>query len=131
MNFLKRTIFPILIATIWITFSEFVRNEIFVKSLWVEHYQKSGIVFPSEPINGALWVLWALFFAIFISLIAPKFSLFQTTFLGWLVGFVLMWLVIGNLGVLPIGTLWVAVPLSLLEVFLAVFIIKKLTQKEA
>jgi hypothetical protein len=36
-----------------------------------------------------------------------------------------MWVVIGNLGVLPIGILYFAVPLSLLEAFLAVIIIKK------
>jgi len=38
-----------------------------------------------------------------------------------------MWLVIGNLGVLPWGILPVAIPLSLLEAFLAAFIIKKLS----
>jgi hypothetical protein len=45
--------------------------------------------------------------------------------LAWLVGFALMWVVIGNLGVLPKGILYFAVPLSLLEAFLAVIIIKK------
>jgi len=39
----------------------------------------------------------------------------------------MMWLVIGNLQVLPYGILPVAVPLSLLEVFLAVWIVKKLS----
>jgi hypothetical protein len=44
-----------------------------------------------------------------------------------LAGFVMMWLVIGNLGVLPYGLLFIAVPLSLLEAFLAAFIIVKLS----
>jgi len=43
----------------------------------------------------------------------------QTTLLSWFVGFVLMWVVVGNLGVLPGGLLYVAVPLSLVEAFLA------------
>ena len=126
MNFLKKTILPILLATIWISVSEFVRNELLVKSYWTEHYKNLGLVFPSEPINGALWGLWSLFFAIVIFIISKKFSLIQTTLLSWFVGFVLMWLVIGNLGVLPMGVLYVAIPLSLLEAFLAAFIILKL-----
>ena len=69
--------------------------------------------------------VWSLCLAIAIFVIAKKFSLMQTTLLAWFVGFVLMWLVIWNLNVLPVTILVFAVPLSLLEVFLASFIIKK------
>ena len=126
MNFLKKTILPILLAAIWISVSEFLRNELLGKSYWTEHYKNLGLVFPSEPINGALWGLWSLLFAIAIFIISKKFSLLQTTLLSWFVGFVLMWVVIGNLGVLPNGLLYIAVPLSLFEAFLAAFIIVKL-----
>ncbi len=51
----------------------------------------------------------------------------QTVFLSWLSAFVMMWVAIGNLGVLPFSILYAAVPLSLLEVFIASFIIKKLS----
>jgi hypothetical protein len=40
--------------------------------------------------------------------------------------FVLMWLVIGNMDVLPLGLLWVALPLSILEVTVAAIIIRAL-----
>jgi len=126
MNFIKKTILPILLATIWISISEFVRNELLAKSYWTEHYETLGLVFPSEPINGALWGLWSLLFAIAIFFISQKFTLIQTTLLSWFVGFVLMWVVIGNLGVLPNGLLYVAVPLSLLEAFLAALIMVKM-----
>ncbi|MCC7453357.1 MAG: hypothetical protein IT222_04255 [Crocinitomix sp.] len=129
MTILKKVIFPIIVATVWISISEFVRNEILVKSDWVEHYQKLGLVFPSEPLNGAMWGVWSLCLSIAIFVIAEKFSLMQTTLLAWFVGFVLMWLVIWNLNVLPVTILVFAVPLSLLEVFLASFIIKKMTSK--
>jgi hypothetical protein len=122
----KKTVLPILLTTIWISISEFVRNELLLKSFWVEHYKELGLVFPSEPINGAVWGLWSLLFAISIFIISKKFSLIETTLLSWLVGFVLMWVVIGNLNVLPYGILLYAVPLSLLEAFVAAFIIKKL-----
>jgi hypothetical protein len=127
MKNIKRTFLPILIATIWISISEFVRNEFIAKSFWIEHYEKLGLVFPTKPINGALWGIWSLCFAITIYIIAKKFSLIQTTILAWFIGFVLMWIVIGNLGVLPIGILYIAIPLSLLEAFIATIIIKKMS----
>ena len=127
MNFFKKTLLPILIATVWISLSEFARNELVVKSYWTSHYESLGVVFPSDPINGAVWGLWSLLFAIAIFIICSKFSLIQTTLLSWFVGFVLMWVVIGNLGVLPDGLLYIAVPWSLLETFIASFIIRKMS----
>jgi hypothetical protein len=121
-----RKIIAVLLATIWISISEFVRNQFLLKSFWTEHYQSLGLVFPSEPVNGAVWGIWSLFYAIAIFFIAKKFTLVQTTFLSWFVGFVLMWLVVGNLGVLPYRLLLYAIPLSLLEAFLAALIIKKI-----
>lgn len=127
MKFLKKTLLPILLSTIWISISEFVRNEFLVKDYWTSHYENMGLVFPTESINGAMWGLWSLLFAIFIYIISKKFNLFQTTFIAWFAGFVLMWVVAGNLGFLPFGILYIAVPLSILEAFLAALIIKKLT----
>ena len=127
MKSFKTAIAPILLATIWISLSEFVRNEFLLKSYWTDHYQSLGLVFPAEPINGAIWGVWSLIFAIAIFSLSRKYSLWETTFLSWLVGFVLMWLVIWNLDVLPPGLLYFAVPLSLLEAFLAAWIILKLS----
>lgn len=124
---IKKIILPILLATIWISISEFVRNTFLVHNYWTEHYQKLGLTFPEQPINGAVWGIWSLCFAIAIFIISKKFSLIQTTLLSWFIGFVLMWLVIGNMGVLPFGILVFAIPLSLLESFIASYIIKKLT----
>ena len=124
---MKKTVLPIFLATVWISISEFVRNEFIVKSYWTGHYEKLGLVFPAEPVNGAVWGLWSLLFAIAIFIISKKFTLIQTTFLSWFVGFVLMWVVAWNLSVLPVGILFIAVPLSLLEAFVASLIIKKLS----
>ena len=89
-----------------------------------------GLTFPSEPINGAVWGIWSLLFAIAIFIMAKKFTLVQTTMLSWFAGFVLMWVVVGNMGVFPFRILYVAVPLSLLEAFVAAFIIVKLTARK-
>ncbi len=122
---IKKTVIPILLATMWISVSEFVRNEFALKAYWVKHYENLGLVFPSEPLNGAVWGLWSLCCAVAIYALSTKFTLLQTTLLSWFVGFVLMWLVIGNLGVLPFGILPLAVPLSLVEAFGAVWIIQR------
>jgi len=126
---MKKTILPILLATIWISVSEFVRNTFLLHNYWTEHYHNLGMIFPEQPINGAVWGIWSLCFAIVIFIIAKKFSLLQTTFLSWFIGFVLMWIVIWNMSVLPTGILLFAIPLSFLEAFLASLIIKKLTNR--
>lgn len=123
---IKKTILPILLATIWISLSEFVRNEFLLKDHWTNHYSKLGLTFPSEPINGAIWGIWSLSFAIGIYVIAKKFSFIATTLISWWVGFVLMWLVTGNMLVLPFDILTYAIPLSILEVVVATLIIKRL-----
>ena len=126
---MKKTVLPVLAATVWISISEFVRNEFLLKSYWTEHYGSLGLTFPSEPINGAGWGLWSLLFAVAIWLLADGFSLIKTTLIAWFMAFVLMWVVTANMGVLPLGILWFAVPLSLLEAYVAAFIIFKLSGK--
>jgi hypothetical protein len=122
---MKKTVLPILLATIWISVSEFGRNEFLLKGYWLEHYESLGLIFPSEPVNGAVWGIWSLAFAIGVFIISRKFSLWQTTFISWWVGFVLMWLVTGNMMVLPMKILPFALPLSFLEAFLASWIVFK------
>jgi hypothetical protein len=129
MKYFKNTILPIISAAVWISLSEFLRNQLLFSSYWIEHYKGLGLVFPSEPLNGAVWGLWSLLFAIAIFYIAKKYSLLQTTLLSWFVAFVLMWVVIWNLNVLPLGLLYFAVPMSLFEAFVAAWIIKRLVGK--
>lgn len=121
-----RTLYAILASGAWITISEFLRNELLLKSLWTEHYAALGMTFPSEPVNGVVWMLWSFCYAAALYVISRRFSLMATFFLGWFVGFVLMWLVIGNMNVLPDGLLLYALPLSLLEAFFAAYLVVRL-----
>jgi hypothetical protein len=125
MKLIRNIIVPILLATVWISLSEFVRNEFLVKSYWRSHYESLGIVFPSAPVNGAVWGIWSLLFAVAVFIFSRKYSLVMTALISWFVGFVLMWVVLWNLDVLPPGLLFFAVPLSLLESFVASFIVFK------
>ena len=126
---LFKDISSVILATIWISASEFVRNEFLLKTFWTKHYQALGLSFPSEPINGAVWGIWSLLFAGFIFVVAKRFALLQTTLISWFAAFVMMWVVIGNLGVLPYGILPYAIPLSILESFIAALIIKSFSHK--
>ena len=126
MQTIKKTVLPILLAAIWISISEFVRNTFLLHNYWTAHYQDLGLTFPEQPINGAVWGIWSLCYAIAIFIFSRKYSLVQTTLLSWFVGFVLMWLVTGNLGVLPFGILSYAIPLSALEAFIASYLLFKL-----
>lgn len=130
MKAIKKSILPVLAATAWISISEFVRNEFLFKSYWVDHYRSLGLVFPSNLVNGAVWGIWSLVFAAAVYIISRRFSLLETWVLSWVVAFILMWLVIWNLDVLPLQLLLFAVPLSLLEAFLASWIVLKLSPVE-
>lgn len=126
MDSSKKPILSVLAAGVWINLSEFIRNELLVKSYWVQHFQSLGMTFPSEPINSILWMAWGFMFAVAIFSISRKFTLFQTVLLSWFMAFVLMWVVIWNLNVLPEGILYAAIPLSLLEALVAAYIINKI-----
>ena len=118
----------IIISALWICLSEFIRNEWLFKNCWVQHYSQLGIAFHTNPVNGLVWFIWSLLYAFTLFALSKKFDLIKTSFLGWLYGFPMMWLVLGNLQVLPFSILWAAIPLSLLEVLVASYIISKLTR---
>lgn len=122
-----KVVLAVFAAGMWISLSEFVRNQLLLASYWTDHYTAMGLVFPARPLNGMVWGLWSFVFAGLLYVLLQKFSAKQTLAIGWVAGFVLMWLVVGNLQVLPFGLLWYAVPLSVLEVAVAVLIIKKIT----
>lgn len=118
----KYSILAIFASTVWISVSEFFRNELLLKNKWTDHYDSMGLVFPSEPVNGLLWGLWSLLLAIFICALSKKHSFRETAIIAWFFAFVLMWIVIGNLGVLPVSILLLAIPLSILEVYVATWL---------
>ena len=131
MNPISRNIAAITLTGVWVNISEFLRNEIFLKSYWLDHYQSLGIIFPSEPSNGAIWGLWGFLFATAIFLVSRKFTLAQTTLICWLMGFVLMWIVAWNLRTLPIDILAFAIPLSLLETFIGSYLCNRISPSES
>ena len=132
MDYMKagKPVLAVILATAWISSSEFVRNQFLLSSYWTAHYREMGLVFPARPLNGAIWGLWSMMLAVCIFILSRKFSLISTTLIAWIMGFVMMWLVIGNLSVLPCGILVYAIPLSLLEALVATVIVRQLRVRE-
>ena len=125
MKIIKKTVLPILLTGIWINISETIRWVFLIESYWIEHYQQLGIVFPTGPVTGIIWMIWGFMFASIIFILTRKFTLLQTTLLSWSFVFVMLWIVLGNVNMLPAGMLWIVVPLSLLEAYVGAWICKR------
>lgn len=121
-----RSAVAVLAITAWVSINEFVRNQVVLVEHWTTHYAALGLEFPAAPLNGAVWGLWALGLAIAVVWLSQRLALWATGLTAWWMGFALMWVVIGNLGVLPVGILPVAVPWSLVEAFGAAWIAHRL-----
>ena len=126
---MKKTILALLLSTIWVSASEYFRNELLLRAYWVQHYKTIGIVFPSDPIHGAMWGIWSFCLSVAIVAVSTRFRLWQTFFIVWLMGFVMAWMALWNLNVLPLAILPSAIPLSMLEVFFASLLAHKLIAK--
>ncbi|MBL7811584.1 MAG: hypothetical protein JNL57_05125 [Bacteroidetes bacterium] len=124
---MKNNILAVFISTVWIGFSEFFRNEFLLKQYWTDHYADMGITFPANPANGAAWGIWSLMLGTAILILSRKYTMWQTAVFSWFMAFAMMWVVIGNLSVLPFGILPLAVPLSQLETFVASWLIFKIS----
>jgi len=123
---MKKAAFPILLAGVWIVFSEFLRNELLFKRFWVEHYSALGLTFRTTPFDGFLWTVWSFILAFAIWKLLAKFRFWETVWFLWLVSFVLMWIAAYALQVMPPKMLAIDVPLSLIELAVAGWIIQKM-----
>lgn len=122
---MKRIILAVITGGIWIDFSEFARNELLLKSYWLDKYESLGLTFPSASVNNAMWAVWGFILAGCIAFFARTHTLIETVLLAWVMAFLMMWIVIWNLGVLPVRLLSVAVPWSIVEVTVAALIAKR------
>jgi hypothetical protein len=117
-----KSAWQILLVSVWINISETIRWMLYSKPKFDALYQSKGLELPSGPINMILWMIWGVIIASFIFVLARRLSLLNATMLSWLVVFGMTWIMLWNYAILPLGILWVAVPLSLLEIFIAALI---------
>lgn len=126
MRFLRYAILPVILATVWIAGIEFLRNQLLFLHIWENHYAQLGLDFPGAMINGAIWGLWSLVFAAAIYVLTKRYEWYAAAAIAWVFGFVMMWIVVGNLNVLPYRLLPFAVPMSMLEALGASFVCGRL-----
>lgn len=122
MRIIKTIILPILITGIWVNISETIRWIFLVESYWLDKYQNLNLTFPNDTVNMIAWMIWGFFHATVIFILSQRYNLLQTTILSWFVAFAMMWIIVWNIGVLPIGMLWFNIPLSLLEALIGAYI---------
>lgn len=127
---MKHYLVAIFGAGIWMNINEFVRNELLVKQIWVNGFNDIGLSFPSAPVNGAVWGLWAFIFVTVLAFLTTKFDILKSTTIAWVIGFVLLWIAMWNMGVLPSGILYWAVPWSFFEVYVAALICSRVLGKQ-
>jgi hypothetical protein len=123
---LAKSAWQIFLVALWINVSETVRWLLYSQSRFEALYQSRGLKLPGGPIEMTLWIVWGFVIAYLVFVLARKFSLLRTTLLSWVAAFITTWIILWNFGILPIGILWVVVPLSLFEIFIAALIAAKL-----
>lgn len=124
---MKKKLFAILVSGLWIAVSEFLRNEVFLKSLWVSHYDFLSLEFKTTPSNGMLWAVWSFLLASLLFSLLEDINFKKALTVSWIFSFVMMWIVVFNLQVLPLSLLLIAVPLSALEIWVAGMIMLRLS----
>jgi hypothetical protein len=94
------------------------------------YFKEANLVLPNEPINNILWMVWGIIIAVMIFIISNKFKVLQTTFIVWIAVYVMHWIALWNMAVLPINILWLAVPLTFINVLIGVLISRYFHNKE-
>lgn len=125
----KKTIWQILLVSLWINISETLRWMIFAKPDIDNHFKAANLVLPNEAINNILWLIWGIIIAVMIFVISKKYKVLQTTFIVWIIVYVTHWIALWNFSVLPINVLWLAVPLTFINVFVGALICSRFTSR--
>ena len=130
MKYYKKTVWQIFVVSIWINIFETLRWILFAKPDIDIHFKAANLVLPNEPINNILWLIWGIIIAVMIFIISKKFKVLPTTFMVWITVYIMHWIALWNMAVLPINILWLAVPLTFINVLVGALICKYFHNKE-
>jgi hypothetical protein len=132
---IKHFVLTTLIVSIWINISEVFRYFIIVKPMMQEYLAMLPGAIPMNWIVFAIWGIWDTILTtlvVFIYwLVAQCFgnnlmSTIISATTSWALFFLLFWLGMVNMGLSPISVALIALPLSLLEMIVASWILSKL-----
>ena len=127
-----------LITSIWINISEIFRYDVFVVPKMKSFFDnKEGVV----GMNLKIFAIWGFWDTLLTAILVFIFWLYSRTFgnslssiftastLVWLSVFVIFWIATANMGLADWNMLWIALPLSWIEMFVGAFIASKLYKK--
>ena len=123
---MKRFWIAVVASGMWMNLSEFIRNEFVIKHMWIKGFEEIGLSFPSAPVNGLVWVIWTFIFCAVLTTLNMRFNALRSTIICWVTGFGLLLIAMWNIGILPKGILYWAVPWSFVEVYVAAFICNRI-----
>lgn len=125
----------ILITTVWVQISETLRYLLLVVPLM----QSNAAQIPeTTTVILVIWFCWGLLltaltvfqFWMFAQIFGNTTkTIFRSATVSWLFFFVLYWVGVANMGLADWSILWVVLPLSWLELFIATYIASKLYRK--
>ena len=121
----------VLLVAVLINFSGTVRWMLFAKPKFEALYKGWGLEYPDTLVTNLLWVLWGVLAAVVIVFLSRKFTMLHAFVLSWLAVFAMHWIALWNFAVMPLDLLWIAVPWSLFEFFVAALIANKLQGRSA
>ena len=116
---MKRYFLAVVASGVWMNASEFIRNEFVIKHVWIKGFEEKGLSFPSAPVNGLVWMIWTFIFCSVLAALSARFDVLKSVIICWVTGFGLLWIAVWNMGILPKGLLYWAVPWSFAEVYVA------------
>lgn len=131
----KHFIITTLIVNIWVQISETIRYLVFV----VPRMEVDGGEIMEA--TGFVLVIWMIWGTLLSSLTVFLYWMYANIFgnslqtilksatISWAFVFVLFWMGISNMGLSEWNLLWITLPLSWLEVFIATYIASKLYRK--
>jgi hypothetical protein len=120
----KKTIWQVIILSIWINLAETIRWIAFAKPYFVNHFQNMNIEPPSGPVYLIIWFVWGILLALYIYIISLKFSTVKATFIIWLSVYSGIWIMLFNLRLVSYPILLAIAAFCFIEIFIGALICK-------
>ena len=130
MKYYQKTIWQIIIISIWINIAETIRWILFAKPYFIKHFQNRNIEPPGGPLYLTIWLVWGIILALIIIIISKKFSLLKSSLIIWFTTFSGIWIMLFNLNVVTVPILFILMAFCFIEIFIGVLISKYFHNKE-
>lgn len=127
-NYIK-TIWQIIIISIWITIAETLRWILFAKPYFIKHFQNRNIEPPGGPLYLTIWWVWGILLSLIIIIVSKKFSLLKSSLIIWFTTFSGIWIMLFNLKVVSVPILLILMTFCFIEIFIGALISKNFYNK--